>query len=152
MWVPAIQVHLGHLNIRLVSLGMFYGCFFFLLPTASAAISFRSVCGSKRGPPENNRQRRPVGTPHVGQGTELLCFLVSSPIFMPVRLPEAQPQSCSLRNTLNGRAAGQLLKCAPEGNDARLLGPRVSGKGEKQHEEMVRTSRQDVKARLDVLC
>jgi len=83
MWVPAIhQAHLGHLNIKLVSLGMPYD-FFFLLPTASAAMSFRSVCGSKRGPPANNRQRRLAGTPHVGQGTEFHCFMVKSPIFMP---------------------------------------------------------------------
>jgi hypothetical protein len=74
MWVPAIhQAHLGHLNIKLVSLGMPYD-FFFLLPTASAAMSFRSVCGSKRSPPANNRQRRLAGTPHVGQGTEFHCF------------------------------------------------------------------------------
>jgi hypothetical protein len=37
---------------------------------ASAAASLRSKCGSVRRPPECNKQRRPGGTPHVGQGTE----------------------------------------------------------------------------------
>jgi hypothetical protein len=43
---------------------------------ASAAESLRSTCGSERGAPEFNKQRSPVATPHVGQGTENNCFTV----------------------------------------------------------------------------
>ena len=50
---------------------------------ASAAESFRSTCGSERGPPECSKQRAPAPTPHVGHGTESNCFAVKSPILIP---------------------------------------------------------------------
>ena len=37
--------------------------------TASIAMSFRSMCGSLRRPPECSKQRIPAATPQVGQGT-----------------------------------------------------------------------------------
>jgi len=45
---------------------------------ASAAESFRSMCGSGRSPSECNKQRSPAATPHVGQGTEEACSGVRS--------------------------------------------------------------------------
>jgi hypothetical protein len=49
---------------------------------ASAAASFRSMCGSRRGPPACSTQRCPTATPHVGQETDNTCFLVKSLIFI----------------------------------------------------------------------
>jgi hypothetical protein len=44
---------------------------------ASAAMSFRAVCGSFRKPPATRMHRFPAAIPHVGQATEDCCFRVS---------------------------------------------------------------------------
>lgn len=49
--------------------------------TASAAKSFRSRCGSVRGPPECSSQASPIAAPQVSQGTDNICFGVSSLVF-----------------------------------------------------------------------
>ena len=46
--------------------------------TASAAKSFRSRCGSVRGAPECSSQTSPTAAPQVVQGTDSICFGVSS--------------------------------------------------------------------------
>jgi len=50
---------------------------------ASKAANFRSTCACERGAPECSSQHFPVGAPHVGQGTEDICFSVSSLFFIP---------------------------------------------------------------------
>jgi hypothetical protein len=49
--------------------------------TASAAESFRSRCASLRGTPLCSSQTSFVAAPQVGQGTESVCFMVSSLLF-----------------------------------------------------------------------
>src|SRR5271156_3355218 len=51
--------------------------------TASAAESFRSRCGSVRGAPVCSSQTSPIAAPHVLQGTDNICFGVSSLVFTP---------------------------------------------------------------------
>ena len=49
--------------------------------TASAAESFRSRCGSVRGAPVCSSQISPIAAPQVLQGTDNICFGVSSLVF-----------------------------------------------------------------------
>jgi hypothetical protein len=49
--------------------------------TASTAESFRSRCGSLRRAPVCSSQASPVAAPQVGQGTDKICFGVSSLVF-----------------------------------------------------------------------
>jgi hypothetical protein len=49
--------------------------------TASAAESFRSRCGSVRKAPACSSQAFSVAAPQVGQGTDNICFGVSSLVF-----------------------------------------------------------------------
>jgi hypothetical protein len=53
-----------------------------LLSIDSTAESLRSTCGSDRGVPDCSRQRFPGAAPHVGQGTDNNCFVVSSLFFI----------------------------------------------------------------------
>src|ERR1035437_5405996 len=59
------------------------GCYRLLefAATASAAESFRSRCGSVRGAPVCSSQTSSVAAPQVGQGTDNICFGVSSLVF-----------------------------------------------------------------------
>jgi len=52
-----------------------------LRSTASAAESFRSRCGSVRRAPACSSQASSVAAPQVGQGTDNICFRVSSLVF-----------------------------------------------------------------------
>lgn len=49
--------------------------------TASAAESFRSRCGSVRRVPVCSSQASPIAAPQVVQGTDNICFGVSSFVF-----------------------------------------------------------------------
>jgi hypothetical protein len=44
----------------------------------SAAANLRSLCGSLRNAPECSSQGSPIAAPHVGHGTAMSCFGVSS--------------------------------------------------------------------------
>ena len=57
--------------------------------TTSIARSFRSMCGSLRRPPPCSKQRFPVATPHVGQGTASKCLGVMSPILIRKDYPNS---------------------------------------------------------------
>jgi hypothetical protein len=46
------------------------------------AESLRSMWSSRRGPPAKSTQRFPLTAPHVGQGTDICCFLVKSLFFV----------------------------------------------------------------------
>jgi hypothetical protein len=48
---------------------------------ASAAENFRSRCGSSWGAPVCSSQASSVAAPHVGQGTDSICFALRSLIF-----------------------------------------------------------------------
>src|SRR6266446_1565387 len=66
---------------------------------ASIAANFRSTCDSERGPPEFSTQRFPAATPHVGQGTEDNCLVVSSLFFTLVECAHSQSRICSILHT-----------------------------------------------------
>jgi hypothetical protein len=53
-----------------------------LVSIASAAENFRSLCDSLRNPPEFSSQGSPIAAPHVGHGTAMSCFGVSSLFFI----------------------------------------------------------------------
>src|SRR5437667_5037203 len=59
-----------------------------LFSTASAAENFRSRCGSLRRAPVCSSHGWPIAAPHVGQGTEDICFGVSWLLFTtPIMQP-----------------------------------------------------------------
>jgi hypothetical protein len=53
---------------------------------SSKAANFRFTCGCERGAPECSSQHVPIGTPHVGQGTEDACSDVGSLFFILDRM------------------------------------------------------------------
>lgn len=70
--------------------------------TASAASSFRSRWGSVRGAPVCNSQASPTAAPQVPQGTDSICFGVSSFVFTIVRCNATSKEDvhyCTLLNT-----------------------------------------------------
>jgi hypothetical protein len=58
-----------------------YDVFLVFASTASAAASFRSLCGSVRGAPVCSSQTSPMAAPQVAQSTDSICFGVSSLLF-----------------------------------------------------------------------
>lgn|SRR5579862_452732 len=72
-----------------------------LASTASAAESFRSRCGSVRGAPVCSSQASPAALPQVVQGTDSICFGVSSFVFTTTSCNFPIPQECSILTTLN---------------------------------------------------
>src|SRR5487761_251856 len=76
---------------------------------ASIAESFRSVCGSDRGPPECNTQDCPGATPHVGQGTDDICSGVNS-FFFILRLSDKTPRQSVPYGTVSHIPARSLCR------------------------------------------
>jgi hypothetical protein len=70
----------------------FYG----FVSTASAAESLRSRCGSLRGAPVCNSQAFPIAAPHVVQGTDNICFGVSSLVFTMLIMQRSTVRKCSI--------------------------------------------------------
>jgi hypothetical protein len=78
------------------------------ISTASAAESFRSRCGSMRGAPVWSSHASPVAAPQVGQGTDDICFTVSSLVFIIKDCNVSAVQECSILLICN-MLAGQLV-------------------------------------------
>ena len=64
--------------------------------TASAAESLRSLCGSLRGAPVCNSQASPMAAPQVLQGTDNICFGVSSLVFTRTECNAYVRERCSI--------------------------------------------------------
>jgi len=85
---------------------------FIVLPsfvsTASAAENFRSRCGSVREAPVCNSQTSPIAAAQVLQGTDNICFGVSSLVFTTAYCNVPQRKRCSILLTFNTLAKRQL--------------------------------------------
>lgn len=64
--------------------------------TVSAAASFRSRWGSVRGAPVCNSQTSPMAAPQVPQGTDSICFGVSSFDFTNIKMQCHIEKRCAL--------------------------------------------------------
>ena len=73
---------------------------------ASAAVSFRSRCGSVRGAPECSSQTSPIAAPQVGQGTDNVWLGVSSLTFTATYCNVPTRKSCSI--LLNQKTLAEL--------------------------------------------
>jgi hypothetical protein len=79
---------------------------------ASAAVSFRSRCGSVRGAPECSSQTSLIAAPQVGQGTDNVWLGVSSLAFTAIYCSVPTPKSCSI--LLNEKILSELKSGAEE--------------------------------------
>ena len=79
-----------------------------LVSTASAAESFRSRCGSVRGAPVCSPQASAAAAPQVGQGTDKICFNVSSLLFIAPQCTVPQSKRWSILLIFNTLAKWQL--------------------------------------------
>jgi hypothetical protein len=79
------------------------------ISTASAEDSFRSRCGSVRKAPVWSSHASPVAAPQVGQGTDNICFAVSSLVFIPKVCNVSPLLECSILLIFNLLAGQQFL-------------------------------------------
>jgi hypothetical protein len=73
---------------------------------ASAAVSFRSRCGSVRGAPECSSHTSRIAAPQVGQGTDNVWLGVSSLTFTAIYCNAPTPKNCSI--LLNQKTLAEL--------------------------------------------
>ena len=77
---------------------------------ASAAESFRSRCGSVRNAPVCSSQASLIAAPQVGQGTDCICFSVSSFVFTTPSCNASTVGKCSIMLTFDKLAVRQVQR------------------------------------------
>src|ERR1700756_4829197 len=76
--------------------------------TASDAESFRSRCGSVRRAPVCSSHASPIAAPQVEQGTDNICFSVSSLVFTTTLCNVRQLGKCSIMLIFNALPKRQV--------------------------------------------